>query len=122
MARCPAHADRSPSLSIRETRDGTLLLKCFAGCSVAAITRAVGLEVADLFPRDFKADYGPRHKVRLSPLPYQQAIRPLRHHLRVVMIAAARIAAGDELSEQDLDAMGRAALHIYEMLEDPTHE
>lgn len=122
VACCPAHADRSPSLSIRETRDGTLLLKCFAGCSVEAITHAVGLEVADLFPRNFKADYGPRQKVRGSLLPYRQAIRLLRHHLLVVQIAAARLAAGDELSEQDLDAMGRAALHLYEMLEDSARE
>src|SRR5665213_3625415 len=30
-ARCPAHEDRDPSLSIDE-RDGKILLKCFAGC------------------------------------------------------------------------------------------
>ncbi|HYQ92813.1 MAG TPA: hypothetical protein VES89_12265 [Candidatus Competibacteraceae bacterium] len=89
---------------------------------MGAITHAVGLEVSDLFPRHLKADYGPRPKVWGAPLPYRQAIRLLRHHLQVVMIAAARLAAGDDLSEQDLDAMGRAALHLYDMLEDPPHE
>lgn len=33
MARCPAHNDRTPSLSVTETEDGVVLLKCFAGCS-----------------------------------------------------------------------------------------
>jgi putative DNA primase/helicase len=33
MARCPAHDDRTPSLAIREGRDGKILLKCHAGCS-----------------------------------------------------------------------------------------
>lgn len=43
MARCPAHDDRTPSLSVNETDDGTVLLKCFAGCSqdevMGALTR-----------------------------------------------------------------------------------
>ena len=32
MARCPAHDDRTPSLSIREGHDGKLLVHCHAGC------------------------------------------------------------------------------------------
>ena len=48
-AKCPAHADKSPSLSIREGDDGRLLVHCFAGCRVNDITAALGLRVADLF-------------------------------------------------------------------------
>jgi hypothetical protein len=47
---CPAHDDRNPSLSITEISDGTLLLKCWAGCSAAEIVTAVGLTLRDLFP------------------------------------------------------------------------
>jgi len=50
QACCPAHADKQPSLSIKETSDGTVLLKCWAGCTVGAIASAVGLEIRDLFP------------------------------------------------------------------------
>lgn len=32
LACCPAHEDRSPSLSINAGDDGRVLLKCFAGC------------------------------------------------------------------------------------------
>ena len=32
MARCPAHLDREPSLSIREAEDGRVLVRCHAGC------------------------------------------------------------------------------------------
>lgn len=49
-ARCPAHADRSPSLSVKESRGGTILVRCFAGCNVKAIVHAIGLEMRDLFP------------------------------------------------------------------------
>lgn len=48
MARCPAHPDRNPSLSIRQEH-GRVLLHCFAGCSVEAICAAVGIEIRDLF-------------------------------------------------------------------------
>ena len=41
LARCPAHDDRSPSLSIAEGHDGRLLLYCFAGCDFEAIRAAL---------------------------------------------------------------------------------
>ena len=47
-SRCPAHIDKSPSLSISEGDKG-LLLRCFAGCELTAITGKLGLEVKDLF-------------------------------------------------------------------------
>jgi hypothetical protein len=49
IARCPAHNDRHPSLSINEGTDGRVLLHCHAGCSVEAILAAQGLETRDLF-------------------------------------------------------------------------
>lgn len=38
MCRCPAHADRTPSLSIRQGDRG-ILVTCFAGCSREAVLR-----------------------------------------------------------------------------------
>ena len=49
VARCPAHDDRTPSLSIAEGCDGRPLLHCFAGCPPEAVCRALGLELRDLF-------------------------------------------------------------------------
>ena len=46
---CPAHEDRSPSLSVREGDDGRALVHCFVGCEVEAILPAVGLQLTDLF-------------------------------------------------------------------------
>jgi hypothetical protein len=47
---CPAHEDRNPSLSISEADDGTVLLKCFAGCATEDVVAAMRLDMADLFP------------------------------------------------------------------------
>ncbi len=49
-ARCPAHDDQRASLSIGQGDDGTVLLRCHAGCKTPAILGAVGLKLADLFP------------------------------------------------------------------------
>ena len=48
-ARCPAHNDRTPSLSITEASNGTVLLHCFAGCDPHDIVEAIGLDWKDLF-------------------------------------------------------------------------
>jgi hypothetical protein len=49
VARCPSHRDHSPSLSISAGRDGRILLRCHAGCSLTAILAASGLAMRDLF-------------------------------------------------------------------------
>lgn len=41
IARCPAHEDRSPSLSIAQGRTGQLLLTCHAGCSFVHVLDAL---------------------------------------------------------------------------------
>lgn len=46
---CPAHEDRSPSLSVNEGDDGRVLINCFAGCEAAAVVEAIGLNLRDLF-------------------------------------------------------------------------
>lgn len=50
MARCPAHGDKNPSLSITQAPDGKILLHCFAGCTVEEIVGAVGLRMCDIMP------------------------------------------------------------------------
>ena len=47
---CPAHADRGPSLAVKHTEDGRILLHCFAGCDVHSIVTALGMDLTDLFP------------------------------------------------------------------------
>jgi len=49
-AKCPNHDDRSPSLSIAEADDGTVLIHCHAGCETYDILASVGLRFTDLYP------------------------------------------------------------------------
>ncbi len=62
MALCPAHADKNPSLSIRE-EGGKILMFCFAGCSTEAVLAALNIDAKDLFASDCStrqivAEYG----------------------------------------------------------------
>ena len=47
-ARCPAHPDHSPSLTFRDGAHG-VLAKCWAGCDLEEIARALNLHISDLF-------------------------------------------------------------------------
>jgi len=49
-ARCPAHADSDPSLSVTLGDQGGALIHCYAGCSPEAVVGALGLTMADLMP------------------------------------------------------------------------
>ena len=51
ISRCPAHEDRSPSLSIREMEDGPSLINCFGGCGAGDVLDAIGLRLSDLFDK-----------------------------------------------------------------------
>jgi len=50
IAKCPAHDDRTPSLSISEGHEGRALIKCHAGCSTDDVIAALDLKPRDLFP------------------------------------------------------------------------
>ena len=48
MCRCPAHADRTPSLHVSPGRSHAIVFTCHAGCPAEAVLGAAGLDWADL--------------------------------------------------------------------------
>lgn len=63
---CPAHEDRSPSLSLLFNQDGRILIHCHAGCSAEEVLESIGLSLTDLYPdgaiRDFMASAATKPK------------------------------------------------------------
>ncbi len=98
MACCPAHADKSPSLAIRELDDGKILLHCFSGCSVYEILSAVGLEMDALFPP--KTD---QHFVKgeRRPFPATDILRALAGETAFLYLCAKHLATGQPLCGSD---------------------
>lgn len=109
-ARCPAHADKSPSLSVRETSEGAVLLHCFAGCQVNEVLGALGLELHDLYPPREIPVNAPRRTPRL--LNARQALDLLDKEAALCAVAAANMANGVILSVGDLDRVLKAAGYI----------
>lgn len=111
---CPAHDDRSPSLSIRE-EDDRVLVHCHAGCSVEAVLGAVGLDMTDLFPPKPTTWPQPPHKrVRLFA---SDALRVMHMEATVVMVAAHNMAQGQTLHAEDLARLTEAWKRIDECME-----
>lgn len=67
QACCPAHDDRTPSLSIALGDDERILLTCHAGCDVQSILQALHLELKDLFPKANKTSKKTNEKVPATP-------------------------------------------------------
>lgn len=102
LACCPAHDDRSPSLSIKRV-DDRILLNCFSGCPASDVVAAVGLRLSDLFDKPLT-----HHGKPLRPAQRRRygqaldALRALQQESVIVLIAAQRAADGHAIEGDDL--------------------
>jgi hypothetical protein len=104
VARCPAHKDRSPSLSVGIGREGRVLVHCFAGCSTHDVLAAVGLSISDLFPervRDLSPLERDERRCLMREGALVAAICVVDHEAAIVAAAATMIDRGQELSGAD---------------------
>lgn len=113
-ARCPAHEDRSPSLTIRYEDDGRILLHCFAGCSAVDVVGALGMSMTDLFPEALTRTSLPRIRAPFSAL---DALKCLVSESSIVAIAVSDVVAGRPLKDRDLDRVATAAGRLASALE-----
>lgn len=115
LAKCPAHSDNKPSLSIGTGDKGQALLHCFAGCHAVDVLAAIGLELRDLYPRE-PLDASPM--ARLERREVWQAANVvaaasvLATEARVVEIAAQCVAEGEALFAEDIDRLHTAVARI----------
>lgn len=109
---CPAHADRSPSLAVRETEDGRILLHCFGGCSVEQILGAIGMHMTDLFPD--RVEYAKPERPRFYAA---DLLRVIAFETTVVMVAAYDLSKGKKLSEPDMRRLEVAHQRIQSAME-----
>lgn len=103
QGRCPAHDDRSPSLSIAVGNDDCVLLYCFAGCDIESITAALGLE-----PRDLFADHQRPHSLRYTPRARPKPAPPDHERLSAWYSEWDRASRGHPLLTRYLAARGLA--------------
>lgn len=100
MCCCPAHDDRSPSLSITDS-DNNILLHCFAGCTFEEITcalRGMGLW----------ATYGVKVNKNKQ---YRYTEKEISYAKTVIKLAQGDIRRGEALSAEDVEEV-RGAIKV----------
>ena len=112
LACCPAHDDRSPSLSIKEEADGRILLHCFAGCSAVDVVGAIGVDIGDLFPEQV------HHKAPVKKKFYATDIlEAIKYESQIVLLAAFELKKNKPLDETDLQRLQLAYERIREAVD-----
>ena len=110
IACCPAHEDKSPSLAIRETDDGTVLLHCYAGCDIASITSALGVSPSELFPKPTET-----HSVKgKHHFDAYSALKALADDVLLILIAARMVIKREALSDSDIAKLSDAVFRLQE--------
>jgi len=112
-AKCPAHEDRDPSLSLGVLPDGRILIHCHAGCEPLAVLGAVGLDLSDLFPDKGLADY-------MRGWFNRRAREARINEERIVAIARADLAAGKRLSLADQKRLDLAISRLRNVDAEPS--
>ena len=100
IARCPAHPDSTPSLTVSETPEGVVLVHCFAGCSVHSIAEAAGITLNELFPPRQQSDYKPPQR---RSFPAADVLAMLDAEARVVILCAYDIRNGRPVDSARLE-------------------
>jgi hypothetical protein len=96
-ALCPAHGDKTPSLSVKEGDDGRVLMHCFAGCSTDAVIAALGLNMSDLFV----ANTNQRLVPRVLGVNARELNAASEHEMCILYFVKADQQAGKKISDLD---------------------
>lgn len=97
IARCPAHDDKRPSLSIRELDDGRVLVHDFGGCTVDDVLSAAALDFDALYPE--RALDQVRREAR--PFGAEATLRSLPTELAIIVIHTSDVRTGKTPSHED---------------------
>ena len=120
VAKCPAHSDRSPSLAVGVSDQQAVLLHCFAGCAAIEVVHAIGLRMADLYPRALKLGSGApaRRKLALGyEARWRAALRAVLHESTIIQVAASDLVQRSALSEEDRQRLNEAVERINQAWE-----
>jgi hypothetical protein len=111
LARCPAHKDGSPSLSICDKGD-RVLAHCFAGCDIADVMTAVNLSMTDLFE-----DKPAERKGSSRPYLTSREIVAVIEEDTWFLIVAAQAMLENKFNAADQDRLHQVVPRLFRVLE-----
>lgn len=110
MAICPSHNDKTPSLSIRETPEGAVLIKCFAQCTSQEIIESIGLEMSNLFPPRTLSGNEPKKIPKI--LTASQALELIYYEATFIAVIGNNLANTVSITKDDLERCNKAVGRI----------
>lgn len=110
-AKCPAHEDRMPSLSIRDAGERVLLC-CHAGCTAGDVVAALGMTLSDLFEKPLDHLRRPVASPLRPRINAAELLAQIQHESLVVVVVAERLVGGEPLAPDDYRRLIRAAANI----------
>lgn len=108
LAKCPAHCDDTPSLSIREGQGRMVLLHCFAGCDTEAVLSAIGWQMHDLYPEGSHL----HRVVRAAGIPPRDALIAIDHEALIVALVASDVLHRKAIDQATWDRLAVAVRRI----------
>ena len=112
-ANCPNGHSARGSLSVNVSDDGALLVTCFACHDTPGILGAVGLTLADLYPRrlshEMTATERRQFRQQARETQVVAAVGVLAREATVVQAAASQLRQGQPLSDADSERLDLAA-------------
>jgi len=106
---CPAHNDKTASLSIKNLPDERILIHCFAGCAANDILGAVGLSFDDIVTKRL-GDFKPVSK----PFNPYAVLKAISNETLLVALAGLEVANGKTLPQEDKDRLMIAVNRLRE--------
>jgi hypothetical protein len=106
---CPAHNDKTASLSIKNLPDERILIHCFAGCAANDILGAVGLTFDDIVPKRL-GDFKPVSK----PFNPYAVLKAISNETLLVALAGLEVSNGKTLPQEDKDRLMIAVNRLRE--------
>ena len=109
---------KNPSLSVRETPEGVVLMYCFSGCHVSEVVNALGLEMSDLSPSRQVSGYEPKR----TPCLFNagQALELLTNETNLLAVVAGNLLHGVALNQDDVIRITQAAGRIQWLRDEST--
>jgi hypothetical protein len=114
MAACPNHTDKHPSLSIRQTGDGTVLIWCFGcGCGGTEVIDALGLTHDELFPPQ---PIGHKGAIR-KPVFKSEVFDLILFECSIVHLIGCDMHSGKQISERDYQRLSESLAKLERIKE-----
>lgn len=113
MACCPAHNDKTASLTIKDNGDGRILLNCFAGCDTYSVLRSIGLDWQDVLP---ESAIGHRLEKTSFGIYSTDALRLIKFETQIVLYIAYQMRKNKSLDQESIERLETAMQRINQAM------